>query len=67
MLHESEYPATVSMVQMEYQLAYIESNPELFRQSYNKFFNEHEGWNISAKATKGTLTLIAERIKKEGK
>jgi hypothetical protein len=64
MLYESEYPATVSRIETEMNVGWIANNPELFKTSYDNFFNEHNStdWKISSRITKGTITLVAIRL-----
>jgi hypothetical protein len=52
-----------SRQEIEFSTLWIKQNPELFYQSYGKFFADHaNGWRISSKVGEHRITLIAEII-----
>lgn len=45
---------------IEFSLGWMHKYPDLFATSYREFFEDHKDMEISALASKGTLSLIAK-------
>lgn len=57
---------TTSRVEAQFNIYWIQENPDLFKQNYQKFFSDHPSasWQHKSVARPGWLTLIARRKSK---
>lgn len=55
-----EVKPTLAAVSLTMHVAWAAENPELFQKHYWGFWDEHKGKDITASATKGTITLTAK-------
>lgn len=54
-------PYDTTQVSVEFSVAWIKENPELFASKYRDFFDSYwPKYSISSKVTKGFITLIAK-------
>ena len=60
MLYDDDITSTYTRVELTMHIAWIAENPELYKAAHFRFFEENKDMEITSRATKGTITLIAK-------